>query len=120
MSIGEAACVSVHGANRLGSNSLLDLVVFGRSSAKRCGELLSNVKKNKTIKKYELDKIIDEFMEVKNCKGDCNVAKIRTEMQHTMQKYCAVYRNEESLKKEKKIFKNFSNKQNQFESMTVH
>ena len=102
MSIGEAACVSVHGANRLGSNSLLDLVVFGRSSAKRCGELLPNVKKNKTITKYELDKIIDEFMEVKDCKGGHNVAEIRTEMQHTMQKYCAVYRNEESLKKGKK------------------
>ena len=78
------------------------------------------MKKNKTIAKYELDKIIDEFMEVKNSKGSHNVAEIRTEMQHTMQKYCAVYRNEETLKKGKKFFKNFSNKQSQFESMTIH
>ena len=50
MSVGEAACVSVHGANRLGSNSLLDLVVFGKSAAKRCSKIINTKKKNKPIK----------------------------------------------------------------------
>ena len=53
MAIGEAACVSVHGANRLGSNSLIDLVVFGKSAAKRCKEIINTEKKNKLLKKYE-------------------------------------------------------------------
>ena len=105
MSIGEAACVSVHGANRLGSNSLLDLVVFGRSSAKRCGQIIPRNKKNKLISKSELEKVTHGFMELRNSNGNNNVSEIRLEMQHTMQKHCSVYRKKESLEHGKKILK---------------
>ena len=66
MSVGEAACVSVHGANRLGSNSLLDLVVFGKSAANRCKDILKPNSKNKNIKEIYYSKAIQNFEKIKN------------------------------------------------------
>ena len=98
MSIGEAACVSVHGANRLGSNSLLDLVVFGKSAADRCSQIINKKSKNPKINKDSVEGIIQEFEKVRNSNGKKSVAAIRLEMQHTMQNFCPVYRSEEKMK----------------------
>ncbi len=92
MAVGEAACVSVHGANRLGSNSLIDLVVFGRAVGLRCGEKLkagaSQPEFNKTASDAHLARL-DKF---RNAKGGTPTAKLREKMQRTMQDTCAVYR----------------------------
>ena len=101
MSIGEAACVSVHGANRLGSNSLLDLVVFGRSAAKRCSEIIDPSKKNRKIKEESLLPLLDRFNKIRNTQGKYSTSKLRLEMQYTMQNYCPVYRSGELMKKGK-------------------
>ena len=69
MSVGEAACVSVHGANRLGSNSLLDLDVFAKSEAKRCAKILNPKKSNPKIEKSSYESIIKRFDGVKNSNG---------------------------------------------------
>lgn len=103
MSVGEAACVSVHGANRLGSNSLLDLVVFGKSAAKRCVDTIDVKKNNKIIKKQYYEKTLKRFEELKNSKGGNSASEIRLKMQHTMQNYCPVYRNEKKMKDGKEI-----------------
>ena len=97
MSIGEAACVSVHGANRLGSNSLLDLVVFGKSAANRCNSIIDRKKKNPEIKEHTVNKLIEDFENIRNSNGRKSVASIRLEMQHTMQNFCPVYRSEEKM-----------------------
>ncbi len=97
MSIGEAACVSVHGANRLGSNSLLDLVVFGKSAANRCSQILDPNQKNREINIKKVNRIIDNFEKIKNSNGTKNVSSIRLEMQHTMQNFCPVYRSEKKM-----------------------
>ena len=97
MSIGEAACVSVHGANRLGSNSLLDLVVFGKSAAKRCSEILNPKLKNSEISDMDVNRLINNFEKIKDSKGDKSVSSIRLEMQHTMQNFCPVYRSESKM-----------------------
>ncbi len=97
MSIGEAACVSVHGANRLGSNSLLDLVVFGKSAANRCNSIIDRKKKNPEIKEHTVNKLIEDFENVRNSNGRKSVASIRLEMQHTMQNFCPVYRSEKKM-----------------------
>ena len=102
MSIGEAACVSVHGANRLGSNSLLDLVVFGKSAAKRCSQILDTKKPNPKISSNLIDKLILNFDKIKDSNGDKSVSSIRLEMQHTMQNFCPVYRSEEKMIEGKK------------------
>ena len=102
MSIGEAACVSVHGANRLGSNSLLDLVVFGKSAAKRCSQILDTKKANPKIANNLIDKLILNFDKIKDSSGDKSVSSIRLEMQHTMQNFCPVYRSEEKMIEGKK------------------
>ncbi len=103
MSIGEAACVSVHGANRLGSNSLLDLVVFGKSAAERCKEIIKPGSKNKKINPNFFSKSIERFEKIRSANGKNLVSKIRLEMQHTMQNYCPVYRTKERMEKGKKI-----------------
>ena len=77
MSIGEAACVSVHGANRLGSNSLLDLVVFGKSAANRCNSIIDRKKKNPEIKEHTVNKLIEDFENIRNSNGRKSVASIR-------------------------------------------
>jgi len=97
MAIGEAACVSVHGANRLGSNSLLDLIVFGRSAANRCKEIIEKKNKMKEINKRSLNKALDRFNFFRNAKGSISTSELRKEMQKTMQNYCSVFRNKKLL-----------------------
>ncbi|MEX1827587.1 succinate dehydrogenase flavoprotein subunit [Luteibacter sp. CQ10] len=96
--IGEAACVSVHGANRLGSNSLLDLVVFGRAVANRCAEIVKPGMPHKDLPANALDKVLGRFDALRNANGSLPTAQIRAEMQKTMQDDAAVFRTGESLK----------------------
>ncbi|MBN8807974.1 MAG: succinate dehydrogenase flavoprotein subunit [Sphingomonas sp.] len=90
--VGEAACVSVHGANRLGSNSLIDLVVFGRATGKRIADILKpNTKHGAPVTAAD-DKAIARLDHFRNAKGAKPTAEIRLDMQRTMQKHCAVFR----------------------------
>ena len=98
MAIGEAACVSVHGANRLGSNSLIDLVVFGRSAAKRTAELVKPGMPHEDVQESETQKCLDRFDRLRFAKGEKGTAELRLEMQKTMQSKCAVFRTEKTLK----------------------
>ena len=98
MAIGEAACVSVHGANRLGSNSLIDLVVFGRAAAKRAAELIKPGTPHEDISEIETQKCLDRFDKLRNAKGENSTAELRLSMQKTMQSKCAVFRTEKNLK----------------------
>ncbi len=98
MAIGEAACVSVHGANRLGSNSLIDLVVFGRAAAKRAAELIKPETPHEEISESETQKCLDRFDKIRNAKGEIGTAELRLSMQKTMQSKCAVFRTEKTLK----------------------
>ncbi len=111
MAIGEAACVSVHGANRLGSNSLLDLVVFGRAAAIKAKEIIDPATKNKDLPKDSADKALGRFDKIRNANGSRTTAEIRNDMQRTMQDHAAVFRTSESLKegvkKMQKVHKSF-------------
>jgi succinate dehydrogenase / fumarate reductase flavoprotein subunit len=98
MAIGEAACVSVHGANRLGSNSLIDLVVFGRAAAKRAAELIKPSMAHEEVSNSETDKCLDRFDKIRNSSGTTKTAELRLNMQKTMQSKCAVFRTEKTLK----------------------
>ena len=98
MAIGEAACVSVHGANRLGSNSLIDLVVFGRAAAKRAAELIKPGTPHEEIGESETQKCLDRFDRIRNADGEIGTAELRLSMQKTMQSKCAVFRTEKTLK----------------------
>jgi len=95
--IGEAACVSVHGGNRLGSNSLLDLVVFGRAVAERCAQTHTADAPHKDLPGDILDKALDRFDRIRHASGELPTAQIRLDMQRTMQKDAAVFRTAESL-----------------------
>ncbi|ABE05245.1 succinate dehydrogenase flavoprotein subunit [Rickettsia bellii] len=97
MSIGEAACVSVHGANRLGSNSLLDLVVFGRSAALKAAELIKPASPHKPVSEEALEKIISRFDKIRHSSGNISVADLRLKMQRTMQSHASVFRTQEVL-----------------------
>ncbi|MGV6817127.1 MAG: succinate dehydrogenase flavoprotein subunit [Thiotrichales bacterium] len=97
MAIGEAACVSVHGANRLGSNSLLDLIVFGRSAARRAGELVKPGMRPALAPSGATEAALARFDQLRYSSGPRSTATIRDEMQHTMQRYAAVFRNGDSL-----------------------
>ena len=97
MAIGEAACVSVHGANRLGSNSLLDLVVFGRAAAMRCAEVVEKNRSHPTLHGEAQDSALDRFDRLRNAKGSRRTADVRIEMQRVMQNYAAVFRTGETL-----------------------
>lgn len=97
MAIGEAACVSVHGANRLGSNSLIDLIVFGRQAARKVVGIISDLRSNKPAGEYAVDAIITRFDSIRFAKGDVSSAEIRANMQTTMQKYASVFRNADFL-----------------------
>ncbi|MBV2208235.1 MAG: succinate dehydrogenase flavoprotein subunit [Thermomonas sp.] len=97
-SIGEAACVSVHGGNRLGSNSLLDLVIFGRAVANRAAETIQPNAAHKDLPSDVLDKALDRFDRLRNANGDRPTAQIRLDMQRTMQADAAVFRTGETLK----------------------
>ena len=97
MAIGEAACVSVHGANRLGSNSLLDLIVFGRAAANHCAENIKPGQVHKQIKDAG-DECLERLDKIRYNKGTITTASIRTRMQRTMQSNAAVFRSGEILK----------------------
>ena len=98
MAVGEAGCVSVHGGNRLGSNSLLDLVVFGRAAALRCAEIVKPGGLHKTIHKDSEDKALARFDRLRHAQnGKLSTAKIRLHMQKTMQAHAAVFRTQETL-----------------------
>lgn len=92
MAIGECACVSVHGANRLGSNSLLDIVVFGRAAAKRCAEFIRPRQKHKPLPPNADDFALERFDRLRHAKGSTPTAMIRLSMQRTMQNNAAVFR----------------------------
>ena len=112
MAIGEAACVSVHGANRLGSNSLLDLVVFGRAAAIRASEIVKPNSKQENFTSNEGEQSIARLDKIRYAKGDLSTAKIRLSMQNCMQKHAAVFRTESLLQegyaKMQEIFHSFS------------
>ncbi len=95
--IGEAACVSVHGANRLGSNSLLDIIVFGRAVAQRCAQTIDPEASFKPIPKAEVDKVLTRLDGLRHADGQLATADIRMNMQRTMQHYAAVFRTGDSL-----------------------
>ena len=95
--IGEAACVSVHGANRLGSNSLLDLVVFGRSAANRAAEVITPGASHRSLSKSADDLSLERLDRYRNADGGTSTAALRLEMQRIMQDHCAVFRTRESL-----------------------
>ncbi len=98
MAIGEAACVSVHGANRLGSNSLIDLVVFGRAAAKRAAEIVKPGATHEEVSNSETDKCLQRFDKIRNSNGSTKTSELRLQMQKTMQSKCAVFRTEKTLK----------------------
>jgi len=95
--IGEAACVSVHGANRLGSNSLLDIVVFGRAVAHRVAETVKPGTKHKDLQTDAVEKIITGFDKIRYADGDKTTADLRLDLQTTMQKHALVFRTGEIL-----------------------
>ena len=92
MAVGEAACTSVHGANRLGGNSLIDLVVFGRAAAHRAAELVQPGSSHKPLAKDAGEQAIARIDSLLNNKGSIGTGEIRTTMQRTMQKYASVFR----------------------------
>src|SRR6266496_2747904 len=92
MAVGEAACVSVHGANRLGANSLIDLVVFGRAAALRCAEKLTSNGKQPELPAGSADKALGRLDHYRYASGGTTTAKLRDSMQHVMQNNCAVFR----------------------------
>src|SRR6056297_426436 len=96
-SIGEAGCVSVHGANRLGSNSLLDLIVFGRAVARRCAATMKPNQSHKTLSSDIVDGLIGEFDRIRHADGSTGTAEIRARMQRTMQEDAAVFRTDRTL-----------------------
>ena len=97
MAIGEAACVSVHGANRLGTNSLLDIVVFGRAAAHRAAETCTPNGTARSAPQAATEKALDRFDRMRHAKGETGAASIRLDMQHVMQKHAAVFRSTDSL-----------------------
>jgi len=97
MAVGEAACVSVHGANRLGSNSLLDLVVFGRQAARRCAELIRPGMRHAPLPQDAAQLAVSRLERLRNANGSRPTAAIRLEMQKIMQMDAAVFRTGESL-----------------------
>ncbi len=111
MAIGEAACVSVHGANRLGSNSLLDLIVFGRAAAHRAAEVVKPGAAQKPLEKDSTDHAIDRLDKLRHADGSTLTADIRLAMQRTMQSNCAVFRTgeimEEGIDKLAQVWESF-------------
>jgi succinate dehydrogenase flavoprotein subunit len=97
MAIGEAACVSVHGANRLGTNSLLDIVVFGRAAALRTAQIVKPGQAHKPLSASVDDKALARFDRIRNAKGRLKTGEIRLAMQRVMQEDCAVFRTAETL-----------------------
>ena len=98
MAIGEAACVSVHGANRLGSNSLLDLVVFGRAAAIRAAETIDPGESHRPLPKDAGERALASLDRLRHADGDTPTAALRLDMQRVMQNHCAVFRSGEVLR----------------------
>jgi succinate dehydrogenase / fumarate reductase flavoprotein subunit len=98
MAVGEAACVSVHGANRLGTNSLLDLVVFGRAAAHRAAEIVKTGEMQRPLPASAGQAPLDRLDRARHAKGGTTVAALRGDMQRTMQNHAAVFRNSRTLK----------------------
>ncbi len=98
MAAGEAGCASVHGANRLGSNSLIDLVVFGRAASIRAGKVVDKDAPNPVLNQSSIDKAFDRFDALRNANGSMATAELRLEMQKTMQSDAAVFRTDKTLK----------------------
>ncbi len=97
MAIGEGACVSVHGANRLGTNSLLDLIVFGRAAAYRAKEIICKETPVKPLRPQDGDKTIAKLDRLRQAKGSLKASEIRLNMQRAMQTHCAVFRTQDHL-----------------------
>ncbi len=97
MAIGEAACVSVHGANRLGSNALLDIIVFGRAAARKAAELIAGDAPHKPLPPDCCASALERFERLRQADGGAPTAGIRLEMQKTMQNNCGVFRTKEVL-----------------------
>jgi len=98
MAAGEAASASLHGSNRLGTNSLLDLVVLGRATSIRAGVVIDKDAPVPTSGKAQADKVLDHLDRVRNASGASPTAEVRLKMQHAMQDNAAVFRTKESLK----------------------
>jgi len=111
MAVGEAGCVSVHGANRLGSNSLIDLVVFGRAAAQRCGALIKPDQKLPPLGKDAGQGAVERLDRLRNAKGSLPTAQIRLDMQRVMQAHAAVFRTgeylQEGIEKLEQVFASF-------------
>ncbi len=105
MAIGEAACVSVHGANRLGSNSLIDLVVFGRAAGLRCGEVVKASEPARPLPKGAGDDALARLDRFRYAKGGTPTAKLRARMQRIMQSNCAVFRTGDLLEEGRKLIR---------------
>ena len=103
MALGEAACVSVHGANRLGSNSLIDLVVFGRAAALRCAETVTAGERQADLPKDSAEKALARLDKFRHAAGGTPTAEIRTRMQSVMQNNCSVFRTAEVLEEGHKL-----------------
>ncbi|MCU0817835.1 MAG: succinate dehydrogenase flavoprotein subunit [Beijerinckiaceae bacterium] len=103
MAVGEAACVSVHGANRLGSNSLIDLVVFGRAAGLRAAELVTAGAKQPELPADSADLSLGRLDHYRYANGGTSTAELRLRMQKTMQANCAVYRTGETLEEGSKL-----------------
>jgi len=103
MAVGEAACVSVHGANRLGSNSLIDLVVFGRAAAIKAAQVVETGKPHKDLSAAVSDAALARFDRFRHAKGGSPTAAIRDDMQRTMQNNCAVFRSGEVLEEGRQL-----------------
>ncbi len=97
MAVGEAGCASVHGANRLGSNSLIDLVVFGRAAAIRAGQTVNRDSAVPATNKAGVDKALDRFDGLRHANGAVSTADLRLQMQKTMQSDAAVFRTDKTL-----------------------
>jgi len=97
MALGEAGCVSVHGANRLGSNSLIDLVVFGRAAALRCAEMIQPNEKHADLPAGSADRALARLDRFRHANGSTPTAELRERMQRVMQSNCAVFRTGEVL-----------------------
>ena len=103
MAVGEAACVSVHGANRLGSNSLIDLVVFGKAAADRINDTTSKDTANNDIPQSVVDEAVSRFDKTRNSEGDIPTSELRSSMQKVMQKHCAVFRDNQIMSEGSKL-----------------
>lgn len=97
MAVGEAGCASVHGANRLGSNSLIDLVVFGRAAAIRAGDVIDRASAIPSANKAEVERALDRFDSLRHAQGGTPTAVLRDRMQRTMQSDAAVFRTDKTL-----------------------